>query len=163
PDGPVIEQRRATAMRRNPFRLACCFLTLAVLAGPRAAGGGQAQGPAGPQPAQAGPQPGRTPDHQPPPGGGLPLRKARPPQALRLLRSLPKLRKVNLLGDVTDDDLALLAPMSQLRELYLLYRCRRVTDKGIKHVAKLTGLRALCLHQPSITDDAIALLEPLEQ
>jgi len=59
--------------------------------------------------------------------------------------------------NVSDDDLALLAPLANLRELDLTFA--RITDAGLAHLKGMTSLRSLKLGQVPVTDAGLAHLK----
>lgn len=60
-------------------------------------------------------------------------------------------------GQVTDEDLKLLASLPSLKSLTLMGR--GVTDSGLKHLEKLNSLQTLTLSATSVTDEGIAALK----
>ncbi len=61
---------------------------------------------------------------------------------------------------VTDDDLVVLRPLSQLTALRLLF-AREITDKGLKHLSSLVHLEELTLTDCRVTNAGLAELKRL--
>lgn len=79
------------------------------------------------------------------------------------LRGLAQLKQLVTLrpppDSVVDDDLALLAGMPRLRELFLAKA--PITDAGLEHIGKLTQLENLYLYDTKITDAGLPKLRSL--
>jgi len=65
-------------------------------------------------------------------------------------------------SDIKDDDLAVLANMTQLEYIYLEGN-PKLTDAGIAHLAKCTKLRHLELRQTSVTGSGFAALAACQE
>jgi hypothetical protein len=86
------------------------------------------------------------------------------------LRKLSALTHLDLAGtSVTSNDLAYIGEMTSLRALDLSRSilqegdAEAITDDGIAHLTKLTGLRTLSLRQTSLSDAGLAQIAKLKQ
>lgn len=76
------------------------------------------------------------------------------------LAKLSNLELLDLNGSWVGDTLAHLQSLRQLVELDLGY-AKTITDREIRHVAKLTSLRSLNLERTRVTDEGLSLLKEL--
>ena len=78
---------------------------------------------------------------------------------LALLRNMPRLEVLNLRGGLTGDEL--LAGMGRMPIRYLSLQGTRVTDAGLPHLSRLTGLKELILSDTDISDEGLIHLHGL--
>lgn len=82
-----------------------------------------------------------------------------PTSALRHLELVPDLKTLSFPRHVTDAGLANLAPLKNLRQLYV--SSPHVTDAGVEHIARIKSLREVTLHGTKVTGAAARRLAEL--
>jgi hypothetical protein len=83
--------------------------------------------------------------------------------ALEALAKLPKLSKMSMQQNAfTDDGLAHLVDMQQLRSLWIGMSKGKITDAGLAHLAGLEDLEALDVQQSQVTDAGLEHLKGLK-
>ncbi|HEV8069883.1 MAG TPA: M56 family metallopeptidase [Planctomycetaceae bacterium] len=84
--------------------------------------------------------------------------------ALQILSTLPKVYDLSLQGNnFTDDGLAYLSGMKQLRSLSVGMSKSQITDAGAAHVAGLANLESLDLQRAQISDEGLKQLRGLSK
>jgi hypothetical protein len=84
-------------------------------------------------------------------------------ESLRVLGRLPRLEKLSLQGNnLTDEGLAHLKGLSQLKRLTVGLGKTKITDAGLAHLANLKNLQQLGLQRTDVTSDGLKHLEGLE-
>jgi 5-hydroxyisourate hydrolase-like protein (transthyretin family) len=84
--------------------------------------------------------------------------------ALRTLSTLPKLQRLTVPGsEFTDEGIAYLADMKQLRWLMIGTRKSHITDAGVAHLAGLSNLDALNLMGARLSDGGLKELSGLSK
>jgi Leucine-rich repeat (LRR) protein len=84
--------------------------------------------------------------------------------ALQILSTLPKVHDLSLQGNnFTDDGLAYLSGMKQLRSLAVGMSKSQITDAGAAHVAGLANLESLDLQGAQISDEGLKQLRGLSK
>ena len=82
-------------------------------------------------------------------------------EVLALLHELPSLRRITLQAtQVTDDGLSSISQLVQLEELDLR-SCKRITDAGLEHVARISALKRLELYDTNTSDDGLSCFAQL--
>jgi len=77
------------------------------------------------------------------------------PKIVTQLRRLPKLNSVNLWdAKITDDDLALLRPLTQIQQVFLYFQRQPVTGEGLQHLTSMSNIRQLTLLGTSVSPRA---------
>jgi beta-lactamase regulating signal transducer with metallopeptidase domain/protocatechuate 3,4-dioxygenase beta subunit/Leucine-rich repeat (LRR) protein len=85
-------------------------------------------------------------------------------EALRLFSKLPKIEDLSLQGNhFTDQGLAYVAGMTQLKRLVLGLGKNEITNDGLRHLARLTNLELLDLQDSQVTDAGLKHLVGLKK
>jgi hypothetical protein len=82
-------------------------------------------------------------------------------QAMRYIAKMYALKELSMRDTSIQDDW--LVHLENLPLLHLSIYGSKVTDEGMKHLAKITSLRSLNLSETDITDEGIRNLKPLKE